>query len=53
VTYKVEDDSKVPNGVVGGSIPGCEIFSLLDGKTSQVTKHIQWSFLLKKKGKIK
>jgi hypothetical protein len=44
---KVRDDPKLhddsgevpkPNGQVADSIPGCEIVSLLDGKTSQVVK---------------
>ena len=29
-----------PNGVVGGSIPGYEIFYLLDGKTSQIATYL-------------
>ena len=30
-----------PNGVVGSSIPSCQILSLLDGKTNQVvTRHM-------------
>ena len=36
---KLPDDSEDvpnPNGGVGGSIPGCEIFSLLDGKTKSL-----------------
>jgi hypothetical protein len=30
------------NGVVGGLVLNYEIFSLLDGKTSQVVKHLLW-----------
>jgi hypothetical protein len=30
------------NGVVGGLVLDCEIFSLLDGKTSQVVKCLLW-----------
>ena len=35
-----------PNRVVGGSIPGYKIISLLDMRTIQVVKHLLCSFIL-------
>lgn len=50
----LEDSGEVPrpNGVVGGSIPGHEVSSLLDGKTSQVAMCLLCSqlFLKRKNG---
>ena len=34
--WRIVERQPKPNEVVGGSIPDCEIFSLLDGKISQV-----------------